>query len=55
VLQRLQVLIWTLVLGVISIFSIYRSLLPAFEDTLLAMTGISSGLYVGLKWPEKPT
>ena len=56
VLQRLQVLIWTLVLGVISIFSIYRSLsLPAFEDTLLAMTGISSGLYVGFKWPEKPT
>jgi hypothetical protein len=55
VLQRLQVLIWTLVLGIISIFSIYRGLsLPAFDDTLLAMTGISSGLYVGFKWPEKP-
>jgi hypothetical protein len=56
VLQRLQVLTWTLVLGIISVFSIYRSLsLPAFDDTLLAMTGISSGLYIGFKWPEKPT
>jgi hypothetical protein len=55
VLQRLQVLIWTLVLGVISVFSIYRNLaLPTFDDTLLAMAGISSGLYIGFKWPEKP-
>jgi hypothetical protein len=53
-LQRLQVLIWTLVLGAISIWSIYRNLsLPAFDETLLTMSGISSGLYVGFKFPEK--
>ena len=54
-LQRLQVFVWTLLLGLISVVSMYRSLsLPAFDDTLLALTGISSGLYIGFKWPEKP-
>ena len=53
-LQRLQVLVWTLLLGLISVVSMYRTLsLPAFDDTLLALAGISSGLYVGFKWPEK--
>jgi hypothetical protein len=50
----LQVLVWTLLLGLISVVSMYRTLsLPAFDDTLLALAGISSGLYVGFKWPEK--
>jgi len=54
VLQRLQVFVWTWVLGVISVVSIYRNLsLPAFDETLLTMTGISSGVYVGFKFPEK--
>ncbi len=53
-LQRLQVFIWTWMLGLISVVSIYRNLsLPAFDDTLLTMSGISSGLYVGFKFPEK--
>jgi hypothetical protein len=55
-LHRVQILVWTLILGGVSLWSVYRSLtLPDFDENLLVMMGISSGLYLGFKWPEQQT
>ena len=52
-IHRLQVLIWTLVLGFFYILEVYQSLaMPEFDVTQLGLLGISSGLYVGFKFPE---
>lgn len=49
-LHRFQIFVWTLVLGVIFVNSVYTSLaMPEFSGTLLALMGISSGTYVGFK------
>jgi hypothetical protein len=51
--HRFQILAWTLALIVIFIASVYRVLtIPPFDGTLLALMGISSGAYLGLKLPE---
>jgi hypothetical protein len=54
-LHRLQIIIWTLALGVVFIIGVYRDLTmpPDFSATLLALMGISSAGYVGFKFPEK--
>jgi len=53
-LHRFQMFVWTLVLGIIFIVSVYRSLeMPEFSATLLGLMGISSGTYLGFKVPEK--
>ena len=53
--HRLQVLAWTLILGAISLWSAYATLsLPNFDDNLLVLMGLSSGLYLGFKFPEQP-
>ena len=45
---------WTLILGVIFIGSVYKDLaMPEFNVTLLGLMGISSGTYLGFKFPEK--
>ncbi|HVG34194.1 MAG TPA: hypothetical protein VM911_13980 [Pyrinomonadaceae bacterium] len=52
--HRFQIVIWTVVLGIIFLFTIYNLLtMPKFPDTLLALMGISSGTYIGFKFPEK--
>lgn len=52
-LHRFQMLVWTLVLGVIFIVSVYNNLeMPEFSSTLLGLMGISSGTYLGFKVPE---
>jgi hypothetical protein len=52
--HRFQMFIWTLVLGVIFCASVYRHLaMPAFSATLLGLMGVSSGTYLGFKFPEK--
>jgi|GEM_PF-1620356 len=52
--HRFQIVIWTLVLGIIFLFTIYNLLtMPKFPETLLALMGISSGTYIGFKFPEK--
>jgi hypothetical protein len=52
-LHRFQMFVWTLVLGVIFIASVYRSLeMPEFSAGLLGLMGISSGTYLGFKVPE---
>ena len=53
-LHRFQMFIWTLVLGVIFVASVYKNLsMPQFSTTLLGLMGISSGTYLGFKVPEK--
>lgn len=55
-LHRVQVFVWTLILGVVSLWSAYNRLtLPNFDTNLLVLMGISSGLYLGFKWPEAQT
>jgi hypothetical protein len=52
--HRFQMFVWTLVLGVIFCASVYRHLaMPAFSATLLGLMGVSSGTYLGFKFPEK--
>jgi hypothetical protein len=52
--HRLQVMIWTLVLSVIFVVSVYLRLdMPDFDNQLLALMGISNGTYLGFKLPEK--
>ncbi|HEV7920767.1 MAG TPA: hypothetical protein VGR02_08245 [Thermoanaerobaculia bacterium] len=52
-LHRFQMFVWTLVLGVIFVASVYHDLaMPQFSATLLGLMGISSGTYLGFKVPE---
>jgi hypothetical protein len=52
-LHRLQLFVWTLVLGVIFVADVYNRLsMPQFSSTLLGLMGISSGTYLGFKAPE---
>lgn len=49
-LHRMQMFVWTLVLGVIFVASVYKDLsMPEFSATLLGLMGISSGTYLGMK------
>jgi hypothetical protein len=52
-LHRLQVLLWTFVLGVVFLASVLHVLsMPEFNTTLLALMGISAGTYLGFKMPS---
>lgn len=52
--HRLQVVIWTMVLGVIFVSTVARVIsMPEFPETLLILLGISNGTYLGFKIPEK--
>jgi len=52
--HRFQIFAWTLILGVIFISSVYNQLtMPEFSATLLGLMGISSGTYIGFKFPEQ--
>lgn len=54
--HRFQILVWTIVLGLVFIYSVWTSLtMPQFSDTVLALMGISAGTYVGFKIPEQQT
>ncbi len=51
--HRLQVLIWTVALGIVFLIGVYRNLaMPEFSSTLLTLMGISGAGYVGFKYPE---
>src|SRR6185369_34142 len=53
-LHRFQIVIWTVVLGTLFVYGVYRDLtMPEFSGTLLALMGISSGTYLGFKIPER--
>ena len=52
--HRFQIFAWTIVLGVIFVSSVYNRLnMPEFSTTLLGLMGISSGTYIGFKFPEQ--
>jgi hypothetical protein len=54
--HRFQLLVWTLVLGLVFITSVYESLaMPEFNTTLMGLLGLSAGTYLGLKIPEATT
>jgi hypothetical protein len=54
--HRLQMLVWTIVLGILFVYSVWTRLsMPEFPATLLALQGITSGTYLGFKIPEKQT
>ena len=53
-LDRLQIVVWTIVLSGVFITSVIWDLtMPEFNATLLALMGISSGTYLGFKLPPK--
>lgn len=53
--HRMQVVIWTLLLGMVFVRSVANVMsMPEFPETLLIMMGISNGVYLGFKFPEKP-
>jgi hypothetical protein len=53
-LHRLQIVVWTAILGVIFLAEIYNSFrLPTFDSNLLILMGISGLTYVGFKFNEK--
>ena len=52
--HRLQMVIWTLVLGGVFVRAVYSDVvMPDFDATLLGLMGLSSGTYLGFKLPEK--
>jgi hypothetical protein len=54
--HRFQIFAWTIVLGGVFIRSVYIDLsMPEFDATLLGLLGISSGTYIGFKFPAGAT
>jgi hypothetical protein len=52
--HRFQIFAWTLILGIIFVSAVYNSLnMPEFSPTLLGLMGLSSGTYIGFKFPEQ--
>jgi hypothetical protein len=52
--HRFQIFAWTIILGIMFVSSVYNSLaMPEFSATLLGLMGISSGTYIGFKFPEQ--
>jgi len=52
--HRLQMFVWTWVLGILFIYSVWARLsMPEFSAILLALQGITAGTYLGFKIPEK--
>ncbi len=52
-LHRMQIVVWTVVLGVVFVTRVWHELaMPVFSDTLLGLMGLSSVTYVALKVPE---
>jgi hypothetical protein len=51
--HRFQIAVWTIVLTVIFAYTVYDTLgMPDFDAKLLGLMGISSGTYLGFKFPE---
>jgi hypothetical protein len=52
--HRFQIVIWTLLLGVVFIrYLVWYVAMPVFDETTLALMGISGGTYLGFKIPER--
>ena len=52
-MHRVQFGLWTLVLMVVFIYEVFQNVsMPDYGTSLLALMGVSSGVYAGLKIPE---
>jgi hypothetical protein len=52
--HRFQIFAWTILLGIMFVSSVYNGLtMPEFSTTLLGLMGLSSGTYIGFKFPEQ--
>ncbi len=52
--HRFQIVVWTIILGIVFIAKVWSELtMPDFSATLLGLMGISSGTYIGFKFPEQ--
>jgi len=52
--HRFQMVVLTLLLGFVFLVDVFQKLaMPEFDGTLLSLMGISSGTYLGFKFPEK--
>jgi hypothetical protein len=52
-MHRVQFGLWTLVLMIVFVYEVFQKVsMPDFDKTLLALMGVSSGVYAGLKIPE---
>jgi hypothetical protein len=50
--HRFQLITWTLLLGIVFVFGVFKQLaMPKFDATLLILMGISTGTYLGFKRP----
>lgn len=55
-LHRLQMAVWTVVLGGAFVTAVWRTFaMPVFDETTLGLMGISSSTYLGFKFPERPS
>ncbi|MEA5601472.1 hypothetical protein [Nostoc sp. UHCC 0252] len=53
-LHRIQVALWTLALGLVFIYEVINhGKMPEFDSSLLALQGISSATFIGLRTTEK--
>lgn len=52
--QRFQTFMWTAAIGIFFVWEVIKNLaMPEFDDTLLALQGISSATYLGLRGQEQ--
>jgi hypothetical protein len=52
--HRFQIVVWTLILGIVFVSEVLTKLaMPVFDSTLLALMGISSGTYLGFRVAAK--
>lgn len=52
--HRFQIVVWTLILGIVFVSEVLTKLaMPAFDSTLLVLMGISSGTYLGFRVSAK--
>lgn len=50
--HRLQILVWSVLLGFVFVTSVWTDLVMSeFDATLLGLMGLSSGTYIGFKFP----
>ena len=52
--HRFQIFGWTVALGGVFVSDVYNNLaMPEFSATMLSLMGMSSGTYIGFKFPEQ--
>ena len=52
--HRFQIFVWTITLGGVFLSDVYNNIaMPEFSATMLGLMGMSSGTYIGFKFPER--